>query len=525
MTTVVRDKIRMQISEIERSLYGMEDVIKVYCLSKASDLTIMLLGAHATAKSSLARLWSLTTGLKYRVVTSSEVDESLIAYIDPAVFREKNIVQMRRGELMETDHIIVDEFFLWLNKYRAKLHQLLEEHTYAGLDVLTKTYTFLSNPLSEYFAGQIDDKNLATTDRIDLFVQVNQPKIVPCETMLRKFSKYGRKEKNLNKVISWDEYKIAQEEIAKVQIPSRIVIWLTLLAHSMSSCKHVEDKFSLSLPKLKKLCAGCNENAHLCAKVLLSKPRFLRATIILAKGLAWLDGRNTISFDDINQAITYTLPHRIVWIHEDLSYAESMNQLPELLQQFNDEMLAWKNRGIFSTLTQITEASKKSIPVYEEKLGTELLADVSEIHLLKEFVSETLESIKEDIARYYLEEGKKTSFDTLIELKKFLTQSGLSVYEKDELLFSVASYQKRLFLSYPVTSDNVERLIRTLIKLHKKRKLRIEDTPVLEHKFSDSVAFDSDLVKIRELAGEIQILVTDKLVKEIVEKGMSGKNA
>ena len=442
---------------------------------------------------------------------NSEVDESLISYIDPAIFREKNVVQMRRGELMEKEHIIIDEFFLWLNKYRAKLHQLLEEHTYAGLDVLTKTYTFLSNPLSEHYAGQIEEKNLATVDRIDLFIPVNQPKIVPCESMMRKFSKFGRQEKPLEKVISWEDYLAAKEEIVQVIVPSRVVIWLTLFAHSMASCKHVSDKWSVSVAKMKKLCINCNENGHLCARVLLSKPRFLRATIILAKGLAWLGGRNIVTFEDINEAIQYTLPHRITWIQEDLSYAESLESVSELMQQFNDEMLAWKNRGIFSELAKVIEGSKKTPPVYEEKIGRDLFADVSEIHLLKDFVAETLQSAKEDIARYYLAEGVISGYETLTDLKQFLEQSGLEAFEKEELVYEIILRSKKLYYSVPSTPENIEKLVDTLIALHKKEQILIDDKMLLTRKFGESVAFDSELVKIREHLGEIQILFEDKL--------------
>lgn len=519
----VREKVQTQINEIEKTIYGMEEVIKIYCLSKATDLTVMLLGAHATAKSSLARMWSLTTGLNYRVVTSSEVDESLLAYIDPAIFREKNIVQMRRGELMEKEHIIVDEFFLWLNKYRAKLHQLLEEHTYAGLEVLTKTYTFLSNPLSEYYAGQIEEKNLATIDRIDLFVPVNQPKIVPSETMMRKFSKFGRKEKTLDKVIAWEDYLKAREEIALINVPSRVVIWLTLFAHSMASCKHVSDKWSVSTAKMKKLCAACNENNHLCGKVLLSKPRFLRATIILAKGLAWLGGRSVVTFEDINEAIHYTLPHRISWIQEELSYAESLELVPELTQQFNDEMLAWKNRGIFAELSKIIEGSKKTPPIYEEKIGQSLSADVLEIHLLKEFIAETLQSVKEDIGRFYVVEGIKADHGALSELKGFLEQSGLGDFDREELIYAIASTSKKLSFTIAVSGENIEKLIDTLLALHKKEGIVIDEKMLLTRKFGESIAFDSELMKMKEHLGIIQMLFEDMTIKTAFVKLWSGQ--
>jgi len=504
----VRDKILRQIDELEKTLFGMRDVIKIYILSKACDLTVLLLGAHATAKSALSRMWSTTTGLNYRIVTSSEVDESLIAYIDPAVFREKNIVQMRRGELMEKNHIIVDEYFLWLNKYRAKLHQLLEEKTYAGLDSLVYTYTFLSNPLSDFYAGQIPEINMASIDRIDLFVPVNQPSIVPAETMMRKFSKYGRKERPLSQISTWEDYLKAREEIMQVKVPSKIIIWLTLFAHSMASCKHVKDKWSLSTAKLKKMCLNCNEVNHLCSKVCLSKPRFLRATILLSKGLAWLNGRDTVTFQDINEAILYTLPHRLAWIQEELSYSESLEKVHELVQQFNDDMLVWKNRGVFSQLAKIIESSKSVPPKYEDKIGQELSADVSEIHILKEFITETLNSVKEDVSSYYFVEASNKTYKTLKELEEFLEKSGLSPFERDALAFKISPPN----LSYiiPNNPENIEKLIDTLINWHTREQVTIDDKTILERKFSEAIIFDSELVKIQEETGSAKLLFPDE---------------
>jgi MoxR-like ATPase len=515
----VRDKILCQIDEIEKNLYGMRDIIKIFCLSKACDLTILLLGIHATAKSSLARLWSITTGLNYRITTASEVDESLLAYIDPAVFREKNIVQMRRGELMEKNHVIIDEYFLWPNRFRAKLHQLLEEKTYAGLESLVYTWTFLSNPLSEYYSGQIEDINMATTDRIDLFVPVYQAAIVPSETMIRKFSKYGRRERQLDQITTWDDYLKAREEITRVNVPSKVIIWLSLFAHALAGCKQVKEKWNLSRARIKKLCASCNEVNHLCAKVCLSKPRFLRATVILAKGLAWLNGRDTVTLEDVQEAIYYTLPHRLVWVQEELSYEESLQRVPELIQQFNDDMLAWKNRGIFTQLGKVIEASKKIPPVYEEKAGQDLLADVAEIFLLKQFVSETLEAIKQDVCNFYKLEAKNQTFKTLKEVRQFLEQSGLNAYDKEMLLFEITP--PNLSLTLPLDLD---RLATVLVTFHKQNKVSIDPQKVLLQRLAESPSFDSDLVKLREYNGAVKILFNTEKDKEQFEQLWEGQD-
>jgi hypothetical protein len=402
---------------------------------------------------------------------------------------------MRRGELMEKDHIIIDEYFLWLNKYRAKLHQLLEEHTYAGLDALTKTYTFLSNPLSDYYAGQIEEKNMATCDRVDLFIPVNQPKIIPSESMMRKFSKYGRKEKPLEQVAAWQDYLDARKEIGAVEIPSKIIIWLTLFAHAMASCKQVPDKFSMSPAKLRKVCAACNENEHLCAKVCLSKPRFLRATIILSKGLAWLDGRREVRFSDLNEAIPYTLPHRLSWITEELSYAEALEEIQRLVQQFNDDMAAWRNRGIFSTLAAIVDKSKQKPPVYAEKEANSLLAEVSEVHLLKDFVGETLTSLVTNVSAFYLEEGRKKTFATLEELVNYVQPSGLNPYDKDDLIFAIAATQK-FALQAENTDTNLLKIGDAIMEYSQREGLTVDEA-MLRSQLREKSGYDCPEVKVK----------------------------
>jgi hypothetical protein len=239
----------------------------------------------------------------------------------------------------------------------------------------------------------------------------------------------------------------------------------------------------------------------------------LRATIILAKGLAWLTGRDTVTLEDVQEAIYYTLPHRLVWIQEELSYEESLQRIPELIQQFNDDMLAWKNRGIFTQLGRVIEASKKIPPVYEEKIGQDLLADVTEIYLLKQFVSETLETVKQDVCNFYIHEAKNQTFKTLKEVRQFLEQSGLNVYDKEMMLFDITP--PNLSLVLPLDLD---RLVTVLVTFHKQNKVSIDPPKVLLERLADSQSFESDLVKLHEYKGSIKILFNTEDDKKQFEK-------
>lgn len=522
-----REIIRDQIREIGIALFGMEEVIKVFCLSKAADLTVLMLGEHAIAKSSLARAWSTTTGLNFRIVTSSEVDESLIAYIDPAVFREKNIVQMRRGELMLKDHILIDEFFLWSNKFRAKLHQLLEERTYAGLEVLTKTYTFATNPLTEHYSGQIEDRNLATEDRIDILIPMYQPSVVPTQLMIKKFSQKGRQETLLTPIATWVDYLEAREEIMKVTIPADILVWLTLFAESMSACRHSDSKFDVSRAKMHTLCAECNQREHLCAKIALSKPRFLRATILLSKALAWFDKRDYISDEDIFTSIKYTLPHRIIFLKEERTIFEAERALPELIQEFIDSFNNWESRNIFGKLEKIIRKGKdKKNPVFDSENVNILLSEVSEHLAISNYVNGAVERLQLSVQNFYKEKLREGNF-SMEEMKEIMNKSGLDLYVKGQIIEEIVTRNQSLTFFVPFDRRDTaffERLADVMRKIHKDTNLKIKPRARLLKQFKREISFSSDLVILREERGKLRVTASTPELKEILEVELGVKS-
>ena len=520
--TELRDKLDGQIIEMKKAIYGMDNTIMIFCLAKASDLSILLLGEHAVAKSTLARLWSYSAGLDFRVVTSSEVDEGLIAYPDPAVFREKNIVQMRRGELMERDHILVDEFFLWTNKHRAKLHQLLEEKTYAGLSVLTKTYTFASNPLTEHYAGQIEEYNMATTDRIDLVIPVFQPEIIATRMMMNKFSEWGRKEKELSKVITWEDYISMREEIQKVKIYSSEFVWLNLFAESMAACKYTQSKFDISKAQMQKLCAECNEKEHLCSRVALSKPRFLRATILLAKALAWYNDREVVGPEDIAEAINYTLPHRVIFLKDEKTIFEAKTDLANVLQMFNDDMSNWKGRGLLERLeTIMKQARDPNNPTFLSAEAVALQAEVQESLPMKNYVDASVDYCQKVVKKLYLEKIRKDATTEPDKIRDELDKSGLGSYDKDDILQTILTSNKDLTFYWNISRKNkqgLEKLADAIIQIHQGTTLKIKPKDRLLKDFDKEIRFNSDLMTIIEERGRIKVLCSNPKIKTQFEE-------
>lgn len=443
----LRKKIEEQIRAISSQLYGIDETIKIFCLAKASDLTVLLIGEHGIAKSSLARLWTETMMVKdeetgelrpmsFRIVTSSEVDDSLIAHPDIAVFRAENRLVMKRGELMTKDHIFIDELYLWSNKYRAKLHQLLEEGTYAGLTVLTKTYTFATNPLTEWYSGQIETRNLATEDRIDLFIPMFQPDITSTQKMMKKFGKYGKKTPAIEKIATWDDYLEMRKEIHQVEIPTDKLVWLSLLAEECSCCKYTQSKFDISQAQLSIKCKECNRNQCICARVGLSKPRFLRATVLLAKALAWFDGRQEVIWEDLYTAIKYTMPHRLIFLQKQVNILDTQKEIEEILRMFNEDMEQWRNRGIFNKLADITTASKQPIPRFLSEDAQAVMVEVQEDLPILNYAKEVIALAKRRVETYYKQKAMSDDItpEKLDEFRDELDASGLDEYSKADIL-------------------------------------------------------------------------------------------
>jgi len=436
---------------------------------------------------------------------------------------------MKRGELMIRDHLLIDEFFLWSNKYRAKLHQLLEERTYAGLSVLTKTYTFASNPLTEHYSGQIEDRNLATEDRIDLLLPMYQPNILSTQQMIKKFSVRGRHEVELEKVIDWKEYLKARDEIMDVAIPSDLLVWLTLFAESMSACKYSYSKFDISRARMHTICAECNQKGHLCAKVALSKPRFLRATILLSKALAWFEGKDTIAEEDIFTSIKYTLPHRVIFLADEKTIFEAEQILPELLQEFIDDFNNWEARGIFKQLEFIIKKAKDpGQPVFDRESANALISEVTEHLAINNYVKEAIERIQEAVKRKYkriLDENPTSSME---EMKKILANSGLDLYEKGQILEEIIAKNADLTFYYRLDRRDLKklgRLVNAVRKLHiDEGEEKIKSKIRLTKQFKREINFSSNILILREERGRVRITASEPKLKKKIEKLLEKSN-
>ena len=272
-------------------------------------------------------------------------------------------------------------------------------------------------------------------DRIDIFLPVYQPDILSSQKMMRKFSAFGRKEPKLKPNIAWEDYEGMRKEILAVEFPSSLIVWLSLFTEELSCCRYNKDKFSISKARLKMFCGECNRKESICAKAACSKPRFLRASSLLAKGLSWYRGDKKVKFDDLMDAIKFTLPHRLLLTSDSISLTDSNATIQGIIYQFNEQMDMIKNRGIFDKLEKINEASmNKKVPKFLSTEANDLKVELAEDLPYLNYANELIEFAKKRVEQYFRK--KAESVKTAEELKEFkdeLEKSELDIYSRKEI--------------------------------------------------------------------------------------------
>ena len=273
-----------------------------------------------------------------------------------------------------------------------------------------------------------------TEDRIDLFIPMFQPDITSSQRMIKKFGKYGKKTLPLEKVATWDDYEKMREEIHEINLPSDKLVWLSLLAEECSACKYTPSKFDIGQATMSLKCKECNRNQNICARVGLSKPRFLRATVLLAKALAWYDGRKEVIWQDLYTAIKYTMPHRLIFLQKQVNILDAPKEIDEIIRMFNEDMEQWKNRDVFNKLEKIIIASKEEPPKYLKDDVQALLVEIQEDLPILNYSKEVINLAQKRVKKYYEEKVKTLTPEKLDEFRDELDSSGLDEYAKSDIL-------------------------------------------------------------------------------------------
>ncbi|MHA1267760.1 MAG: AAA family ATPase [Candidatus Helarchaeota archaeon] len=304
-----------QIFELFRCDQKTKEFLESVLLCKNS--TILLSGVYGTGKSLLIHLIGQTffsdsfSVTRFRD-TLTEFDTLLSI----------DIAKLNQGIEEISPRPIITSHLKWINEiqrgnpklYNALL-SLLAEH-----EVEYRAHTFKSPNFLCFMDRNSKDVASAEIPRA-LFDRIDYSIDIPVISMKESYNMLTNRfteeyiedlRDKAHKVLESAKIEEIWNEAEKVFVPQAIILYLNLIGGLFSNCIKV-DRSTLS-PKynIDIQCDQCEFKGEICSnlKEILGE-RWKISALKLAKSHAWIDKRNKTNLDDLNFAITYTLPHRL----------------------------------------------------------------------------------------------------------------------------------------------------------------------------------------------------------------------
>jgi MoxR-like ATPase len=270
------------LAEMKKHIAGKEDTIELMFITVIANGHALLEGVPGVAKTTMCKAMADTMQSDFKRIqgTPDLVPSDITGetYID-----DKNEVQFKKGPVF-TNILLVDELNRSPPKTMSALLETLEERqvTAAGVDMqLPKPFTAFAtqNPLRIEGTEQLP-KVLA--DRFLVKIDVDYPKIEEEEEMMRL--KEHEEKVEVRKIINTSDILEMQEKAKGVTLPNEVVDYIARIVSATRTDMHVV--------------MGASPRADLS---------FMRS----AKAKALIEGRDTVSIDDIKFLARPVLSHRI----------------------------------------------------------------------------------------------------------------------------------------------------------------------------------------------------------------------
>ena len=267
-------------------------------------------------------------------------------------------------------------------------------------------------------------------DRFDVVVVVPNAKL---KHQLQIDERLERMKNDLPMIWSKDELIALWKEVERIKIPKDIKLIITLMNRIMQFCKNAEcnDASTIDPEKKREMCAQCNQS-YICS--MIARPPSVRPLLSLMKlvrGFAFIDGRDTVTLDDVRKAFPFIYRHRIEFMdeHEIVNKKKKLDELCERLIQeilevkeafeIIDKLRQKYDEGLYKKLEQYTNAKPWMIEVkeiiddyYEEKHEDTYLKFLSTSDVVKK--AKIYYVVKKKLPRKFLDAYK---FDVKIRAK------------------------------------------------------------------------------------------------------------
>jgi len=383
-----RGKLLATKKLITQVFYHDEEITDLILACFASRSHLCLLGARGGGKTHGCEALLATISDDVKAVAqgylSAEMEE---------LFARLNVAKLLQGqEEVITSQLAVArvKFFDEIQRLgpsaMCALFRLLTKGTiiYMGREVGTKPFWVLAtaNPTET----ETDMLNISLPeplwDRFDAVAWVPMPRL---KYLMRINGKEEQMKENMPKIWTEEALLGLWEEVEAIKVPEMIDRITTIMVRITQFCKEAEgyDGSSLSEAQKRELCSKCN-TSYICARVVRPPSvRAKRSLLRLARGFAYLAGREEVTLEDIKRAWPYVMRQRIRLMDED-EVADKTKALVKLAEDI---------------LTEIQEA-KEAITLAEElKNGY----DQAKWDALERWVASKvwLLEVKEELEDYY----------------------------------------------------------------------------------------------------------------------------
>jgi len=395
MDAKLLQKVKLMKKLIEKVFYHEEYITETILAAFVSRSHILLLGERGSGKTHVME--SLLNMIDSEIVS---ITQGYLGAELEDIFARPNIPGLLNGK----------EEIVW-KKPTKSIIKAFDEIQRLGVGALSALFRLMTKGTVIYLDQEMGEKVfwiIATAnpqergndqlnvslpeplmDRFDVVLQVPNTKL---KFQLLIDDKIETMKEQLPKI--WDRESLLQlwREVEKIKIPKKVKRTMVLMNRIMQFCQYCEnnDSSTIDPERKRELCSKCNQS-YICSQIARSPSvRPLLSLQKLARGFAFLEGRNEITIDDVRKAFPYVYYHRIEFMNEMEIHnkrKELMSLCERLLQEINEV------REAFDIIDKLRQKYDKNL--YEK---------LEQYANAKPWVSE----IKEIIDDYYEEKHKDT---------------------------------------------------------------------------------------------------------------------
>lgn len=284
----MNNKIESLIKEVKKVIKGKDDKIKTVVTAMLAGGNILLEDNPGLGKTVLAKTLSKAMQIDQKRIqfTPDTMPSDITGFTMMEKTESGYINRFQQGPVF-TNILLADEINRTSGKTQAALLESMEEKrvTVDGQTIeLPEPFVVIAtqNPNTSVGTQQLPDAQL---DRFMIKISMDYPDMQSEIEMLREMNGtvYGQ---TVNAVLSGNEIIQMKEQVKRVYVDEKIAQYIVRLS---DYTRHIEDKVAVGV-----------------------SPRGSKALLSMAKAHAFVEGREYVTVNDIQETLVSVIPHRLI---------------------------------------------------------------------------------------------------------------------------------------------------------------------------------------------------------------------